>query len=198
MSKSYYSDSGVNDSKLGIESSKMVSKNKIAFFKSAGILTRQEDFEVAYKRAEPDEKDEYSRIRIILYFNNKKRSKRNISVSYDYERNYYDIDTTEKVKSIDSLKQAREVIEITLSSQASDLNSVIEANVRIDSEEYKIWIPAMFIKISEYKHQAYFKNLSSKTIHPHKYFGNPEEAEKILPGHKTGQGDLKVWGQSKF
>lgn len=43
MSRSYYSEQGgMNESKLGIENSRTVGKNKTAFFKTSGILVRQE------------------------------------------------------------------------------------------------------------------------------------------------------------
>ena len=54
MSKSYYSDQGdFNNSKLGIDNSRTVGKNKTAFFKKTGILIREDEFEIAYKRSDP-------------------------------------------------------------------------------------------------------------------------------------------------
>ena len=45
MSKSYYSDQGdFNTSKLGIDNSRTVGKNKTAFFKKTGILIREDEF----------------------------------------------------------------------------------------------------------------------------------------------------------
>ena len=45
MSKSYYSDQGdFNSSRLGIDNSRTVGKNKTAFFKKTGVLIREDEF----------------------------------------------------------------------------------------------------------------------------------------------------------
>ena len=44
MSKSYYSDQGgdFNSSRLGIDNSRTVGKNKTAFFRKTGVLIRED------------------------------------------------------------------------------------------------------------------------------------------------------------
>ena len=92
MSRSYYSDQGFNDSKIGISSQKTVGKNKAAFFKKSGVLIREDEFEVAYKRSDPKSSDNYTKVRIILYFNNKTGNNKKVDVDYDYEKKYYSLE----------------------------------------------------------------------------------------------------------
>lgn len=47
---------------------------------------------MAYKRSEPEAFDNYSKVRVVLYFNNKTGIKKSLSLNYDYESDYYDVD----------------------------------------------------------------------------------------------------------
>ena len=63
---------------------------------------------------------------------------------------------------------------------AADINSVIEAVVSVDGKKFRIWIPAMFIKIVRNTSSLYSGSLGSKTIYPHKYFKSADEARKVI------------------
>lgn len=198
MSKSYYSDQGdFSSSKLGIDNSRTVGKNKTAFFKKTGILIREDEFEIAYKRSDPEERDNFSSVRIILYFNNKTGLQKNVDTDYEYESNYYDLDVKEKLRDIKAFKQGREVIEIKLKSSATDINSVVEATVNLDGKKFKIWIPAMFIKIVRKTDSFYTEAMGSKTILPHKYFRSAGETKKVIGDAEGDRDDLTFWGKSR-
>lgn len=52
---------------------------------------------MAYKRSDPEEKDNFSSVRIILYYNNKTNMQKSIQTDYEYENNYYDLDVKERL-----------------------------------------------------------------------------------------------------
>lgn len=88
MSRSHYSDVGPNDTNFnmsngssGVEDSRTAARNKAAFFRNSGLIVRDSDIEIAYKRTENNNLDSN---RIILYFNNKLTQPRRIMVNYEY------------------------------------------------------------------------------------------------------------------
>ena len=131
MTKSYFPEANeiLETSKLGLDDPQTVYRNKLAFFKPTGILVRNDDLEIGYKKSALD----YTRSRqkIILYFHNKTREDKRLEVFYDYEQEYYDISAKEKVNSVAGFKQAREVVEVELRKNRKDLNSVVEMMIKV-------------------------------------------------------------------
>lgn len=87
MSKSHYSDYGDynaqrSSASSGVDDPKTAVRNKIAFFKNAGVIVRDQDLEIAYKRSEGSN---LAANRIILYFNNKINKPRIVKVYYQFE-----------------------------------------------------------------------------------------------------------------
>lgn len=88
MSKSHYSDYGDyniaqrSSGSSGVDDPKTAARNKIAFFKNAGVIVRDQDLEIAYKRSEGSN---LTANRVILYFNNKVNKPRVIRVYYQFE-----------------------------------------------------------------------------------------------------------------
>lgn len=183
-SRSHYSEYGSNEPNTymsngssGVEDVRTAIRNKVAFFKSSGLIVREQDFEIAYKRTEANNQ---ASNRIILYFNNKTNQPHRISVKYEWEPNYYDLMVSEKVNEVGGLKQAREVVEVQLMN-GNDINSVIEANVDIDGRKYKLWLPVMFIQLSKPREGGMQPtDKSTKIVYPSKLFSNEIEAEKII------------------
>lgn len=81
---------------------------------------------------------------------------------------------------------------------AKDLNSVIEANARVEGENFKLWIPAMFIKMERKSNTDYYGQLSTKTVMPHKYFRNSSEAHKVITMGHDERDELEAWGKSRM
>lgn len=161
----------------GVEDVRTATRNKVAFFKSSGLIVREQDFEIAYKRTEANNQ---ASNRVILYFNNKTNQPHRINVKYEWEPNYYDLMVSEKVNEVGGLKQAREVVEVQLRN-GNDINSVIEANVDIDGRKYKLWLPVMFIQLSKPREGGMQPgDKSTKIVYPSKLFSNEIEAEKII------------------
>ena len=80
---------------------------------------------------------------------------------------------------------------------AADINSVIEAVVSVDGKKFRIWIPAMFIKIVRNTSSLYSGSLGSKTIYPHKYFKSADEARKVIEDGVGDHDDLIMWGKTR-
>jgi hypothetical protein len=102
VSRSHFVESGIdhdfNNMKrnegYGIDDPRIALKNKIAFLKSNGVIVRENEFEIGYKRTESNN---LSTNRIILYFNNKSNKNKLINVYYSAEPDYFDINVQEKV-----------------------------------------------------------------------------------------------------
>ena len=125
MTKSYFPETHeiMQNSRLGIENPQTVYRNKLSYFKSSGILVRDDDFQIGYKKSSLD--FHRSRQKTILYFHNKTRNDQKVQVFYDYQQNYYDLNIKEKVKYINAFKQAREVVQVSLNDYRQDINSII-------------------------------------------------------------------------
>lgn len=121
MSQSIYSERGENNHspRLGINDKKTIARNKAAFFKPKMILSKDNDYEIAYKKS--DLEGNFDKLRIIFYVNNKTPFDRQVKINYDYLEEYYDVSVKEKMTEVRSHKEAREVLEIKLKS-TYDLN----------------------------------------------------------------------------
>lgn len=76
-------------SKTGIENSRTATKNKVAFFKPKMLISKDNDFEIGFKRSSLE--GDYDRVRLIFYVNNKTFSSKFTRITYEYESSYYDI-----------------------------------------------------------------------------------------------------------
>ena len=132
-------------SKTGIENSRTATKNKVAFFKSKMLISKDNDFEIGFKRSSLE--GDYDRVRIIFYVNNKTFTSKFTRINYEYESAYYDIEVKEKMTSVNVGQEAREVIEIKLKSM-KDINSVIEANFELGEKRYHLWVPVIFMEFA--------------------------------------------------
>lgn len=108
--------------RTGIENIRTATKNKVAFFKPKMLISKDNDFEIGFKRSSLE--GDYDRVRLIFYVNNKTFTSKFTRITYEYESSYYDIDVKEKMNSVNVGQEAREVIEIKLKSM-KDINSVI-------------------------------------------------------------------------
>jgi glutamine synthetase len=67
---------------IGIDDPRTVLRNKIAFLKNKGIIMKEQEFEIGYKRTESNNLNSN---RVILYFNNKSNRSKIFNVSYSAE-----------------------------------------------------------------------------------------------------------------
>ena len=84
LSQSMYSERNlpIVQSKIGIENNRTATKNKVAFFKSKMLISKDNDFEIGFKRSSLE--GDYDRVRLIFYVNNKTFSSKFTRITYEY------------------------------------------------------------------------------------------------------------------
>jgi hypothetical protein len=73
-------------------------------------------------------------------------------------------------------------VEVTLRGIKNDINSLIEANVRIDGILYSFWLPTMFIRFA-YPKSKIIETADKKTkmVNWCNLFQNEVETQKMIP-----------------
>lgn len=80
-------------------------RNKIAFFKLKGIIVKNAEIEIGYKKTNPEPNSEV--VKVILYFNNKTPNSKVVRINYEYEQDYYEVTVTERMRELEGFKQSR-------------------------------------------------------------------------------------------
>jgi hypothetical protein len=87
-------------------------------------------------------------------------------------------------------------VEVILNGSKQDVNSLIQANVKVDGQLYTIWLPTMFI-IFTYKQTRSVGSVDNKIKMANwcQLFQNSKETQKIIPQFiikRPGEGDLWI------
>jgi hypothetical protein len=102
----------------------------------------------------------------------------------------------ERVTEIGAHQQAREVVEVQLIGKMNDVNSLVEATVKVDVTDYILWLPAMFVRFAAPTEGIPESGDSTtKTVYLSKAFAMEVDAQKLLPQlsfTRKGEGRLKV------
>lgn len=81
---------------------------------------------------------------------------------------------------------------MTLRPGIKDINSLIEAEIDFDGQQYKIWLPVMFIRFSSREGTLY--SSSTKVVTPSRIFSNENQAKRLIPVlNITTRGEATVW-----
>lgn len=106
------------------------------------IIYKSQDFEIAVKSSDIIQLELK---KISIYVNNKSNLQKNVNLEYKYDRNYYEVKTRKKLTEVEGNNQGREEVEVRLRSE-SDLDSLIEVHIKVDTKELDFLLPAMFIE----------------------------------------------------
>lgn len=194
INKSYLSENGDNaepdKTRVGIDNPRNATRNKVAFFRPKGIIVRNTDIEIGYKKSEP----EGNMVRVILFFNNKNADYKTIRTDYKYEQDYYELTVTEKIRELNSFRQGREVVEVRLRGNQDNFNSVIDVTVYVGQDAYKLWLPAMFIRTNTSGGLPGNEKTSTKGVYASKAFSKPSEAAKVIENLKVlSNNEAQFW-----
>lgn len=74
---------------------------------------------------------------------------------------------------------------------------MIDVNINVGREVYKIWLPAMFLRMGGGSDGNYSTSNATKTIYPIKSFSRPNQAAKFIEGlQNSGSDQAQFWVNS--
>jgi hypothetical protein len=121
-----------------------------------------------------------------------------VTVHYSYEAEYFDVEIKEQVKKVDAHKQAREVVEVHLTGQKDDVNSLVDVTVNMEATSYNLWLPAIFVRFGTATESTPESiDRTTKTVYLSKPFAMENDPQKLLPQlYFGGKGEGRLTVQS--